>query len=116
MCSFICPSLPRPAGSRSPTRTRTIRGRWKGERPARGIFHEQRGSPRDTFSREIRQVLLTHVNRLNADKLPDLLAILRKRGYRFVTLEEALEDDAYHTPDTFVGRNGSTTAAARPTA
>jgi peptidoglycan/xylan/chitin deacetylase (PgdA/CDA1 family) len=61
---------------------------------------------RDTFGREIPQVLLTHVNRLNADKLPDVLAILRKRGYRFVTLDEALEDDAYHTPDTFVGRNG----------
>jgi hypothetical protein len=61
---------------------------------------------RDTFSREVPQVLLTHVNRLNADKLPDLRAILRKRGYRFVTLEEALGDDAYHTPDAFVGRNG----------
>jgi peptidoglycan/xylan/chitin deacetylase (PgdA/CDA1 family) len=61
---------------------------------------------RDTFGREIPQILLTHVNRLNAEALPDVLAVLRKRGYRFVTLDQALADPAYLTPDQYVGRNG----------
>jgi peptidoglycan/xylan/chitin deacetylase (PgdA/CDA1 family) len=61
---------------------------------------------RDTFGREIPQILLTHVNRLNGDTFADLLAVLRKRGYRFITLDEALADEAYRSPDDYVGRNG----------
>jgi peptidoglycan/xylan/chitin deacetylase (PgdA/CDA1 family) len=61
---------------------------------------------RETFGREIAQVLLIHVNRLNAETLPDMLALLRKRGYRFVTLDEALADEAYRTVDEYVGRAG----------
>ena len=30
----------------------------------------------------------------------------RARGYAFVTLERALEDPAYATPDPYVSRNG----------
>jgi peptidoglycan/xylan/chitin deacetylase (PgdA/CDA1 family) len=60
----------------------------------------------DTFGRDIPQVLLLHVNRLNADAMPELLRRLRSRGYVFVTLESALEDEAYKTPDRFVGRFG----------
>ena len=61
---------------------------------------------RDEFGRDIPQVLLAHVNRLNADVLPDLLARLRARGYGFVTLRQALADPAYATPDRYVGKNG----------
>jgi peptidoglycan/xylan/chitin deacetylase (PgdA/CDA1 family) len=61
---------------------------------------------RDTFGREIPQILLTHVNRLNAQALPEVLAVFRKRGYRFITIDQALSDVAYRTPDSFVGRNG----------
>ena len=61
---------------------------------------------RDEFGRDIPQVLLAHVNRLNAAVLPRLLARLRARGDRFVTLEEALRDPAYETPDRYVGPNG----------
>lgn len=61
---------------------------------------------RDEFGRAIPQVLLAHVNRLNADALPDLLKTLQRRGYAFVPLREALADPAYATPDRYVGRNG----------
>ena len=61
---------------------------------------------RELFGRDIAQVLLTHVNRLNADAFPELLASLRRRGYSFVTLTEALRDPAYATADLFVGKNG----------
>lgn len=60
----------------------------------------------DTFGREIPQVLLAHVNRLNADAMPELLRRLRARGYVFVTLEAAMDDEAYLTPDQFVGSVG----------
>jgi peptidoglycan/xylan/chitin deacetylase (PgdA/CDA1 family) len=60
----------------------------------------------DTFGREIPQVLLAHVNRLNADAMPELLRRLRARGYQCVTLDSAVDDEAYRTPDRFVGRFG----------
>ena len=44
----------------------------------------------DTFGRDIPQVLLAHVNRLNADAMPELLRRLRARGYIFVTLDGCL--------------------------
>lgn len=60
----------------------------------------------DLFERDIRQVLLIHVNTLNADCLDELLGRLERRGYRFVTLAHALEDAAYASPDTYVGIRG----------
>ncbi|HTP88967.1 MAG TPA: hypothetical protein VMJ34_18575, partial [Bryobacteraceae bacterium] len=47
-----------------------------------------------------------HVSQLNADAMPDLLAMFRRRGYRFVSLAEALKDPAYQLPDEYVGRGG----------
>ena len=58
------------------------------------------------FDREIRQILLLHANSINADFFDDLARMYKGRGYRFVTLEKALEDKAYRLPDTFVGRAG----------
>jgi peptidoglycan/xylan/chitin deacetylase (PgdA/CDA1 family) len=63
---------------------------------------------RELFGREIAQVLLVHANRLNADRFGDLAAMFERRGYRFITLERALEDPAYQSPDTFVGSGGIT--------
>jgi peptidoglycan/xylan/chitin deacetylase (PgdA/CDA1 family) len=56
--------------------------------------------------REFPQVLLLHANELNADLMPELLAMYRRRGYTFVTLDEALADPVYALPDTYVGRSG----------
>jgi hypothetical protein len=60
------------------------------------------------FGREIPQTLLIHANDLNADCLEELLQRLKKRGYRFITLDEAMADAAYQTKDTNVSRNGPT--------
>jgi peptidoglycan/xylan/chitin deacetylase (PgdA/CDA1 family) len=60
----------------------------------------------ETFGREIPQVLLCHVNRINADAMPELLRRLRARGYAFITLDQASQDRAYQTADNYVGRNG----------
>jgi peptidoglycan/xylan/chitin deacetylase (PgdA/CDA1 family) len=60
----------------------------------------------DTFGRDIRQVLLIHVNRLNADAMPELLRRLKARGYSWIPLGEALKDPAYTTRDDYVGPIG----------
>ena len=55
------------------------------------------------FEREINQTLLIHANFINSDFMDDLALMFRKRGYRFVVLEEALKDEAYRLPDTYTG-------------
>jgi peptidoglycan/xylan/chitin deacetylase (PgdA/CDA1 family) len=56
---------------------------------------------------EIKQVLLLHANQLEADHLNELAELIRKRGYRFISLEDALSDQAYSMPDTYVGQEGT---------
>ena len=63
-------------------------------------------SGRALFDRDIPQVLLVHANRLNADQFDRIIAMLLKRGYRFVTLDAAVSDAAYLSPDTFIGAGG----------
>jgi peptidoglycan/xylan/chitin deacetylase (PgdA/CDA1 family) len=58
------------------------------------------------FGREIKQILLIHANFINSDYFDDIAKALKKRGYKFVRLEEALKDEAYKLPDNFVRRNG----------
>lgn len=56
---------------------------------------------------EPKQILLLHASNLEADHIGELLDVLRKRGYRFITLEDALGDPAYSLPDTYVGEEGT---------
>jgi peptidoglycan/xylan/chitin deacetylase (PgdA/CDA1 family) len=53
----------------------------------------------ETLGYEVKQTLLLHASELNAEHLDELIAMLRGRGYRFVTLGEALSDDAYKLPE-----------------
>jgi len=56
---------------------------------------------------EVPQVLLLHANELNADTCTPLVAAIRARGYRFVSLAEATSDAAYRRPDTYTGALGT---------
>ncbi|HEX8286962.1 MAG TPA: polysaccharide deacetylase family protein [Pyrinomonadaceae bacterium] len=58
------------------------------------------------FDREIKQILLLHANFINSDYFDDIAKMLGKRGYKFITLDEALKDEAYKMPDTFNRRAG----------
>lgn len=58
------------------------------------------------LGREMSQTLLIHANFINSDYMDDLAAMFKKRGYRFVSLETALKDDAYRLPDNFARRAG----------
>ncbi len=69
-------------------------------------FAYAEGLSAELFEREIPQIFLIHANEINAAALGDMLKRLERRGYSFVSLGEALEDDAYDTPDEYVGRWG----------
>ena len=56
---------------------------------------------------EPKQILLLHANELEGDHFSELVEVIRKRGYRFITLEEALNDLIYSLPDTYVGEEGT---------
>src|SRR5262249_24186731 len=47
-----------------------------------------------------------HANWLEAEHVGELRELIKRRGYRFITLENALGDDAYGLPDTWVGEEG----------
>jgi hypothetical protein len=56
--------------------------------------------------RQISQILLIHANILNGDYLATLLQAIEDEGYKFVSMQEALEDAVYQTEDKFVTRSG----------
>ena len=62
---------------------------------------------KELFGYEPPQILLLHCNELNSVTLRDSIARMRKRGYSFITLDEAMKDAAYQRPDTFTGPGGS---------
>jgi len=53
------------------------------------------------FGRPIKHILLLHANELNADNFDALVKVINDRGYRFVTLDEALTDPVYQFPDQY---------------
>jgi peptidoglycan-N-acetylglucosamine deacetylase len=68
----------------------------------------------DWYTRLNRQVLgydpphimLLHDNQLNADTIQQVLSLFQQRGYRFVSLAEALQSPAYAIPETFITKYG----------
>lgn len=60
----------------------------------------------EIFGREVPQTLLIHVNDITAATLDVMLSRFAARGYRFITLDEAMADEAYRTKDAYVGTHG----------
>jgi peptidoglycan/xylan/chitin deacetylase (PgdA/CDA1 family) len=54
----------------------------------------------------IKHILLLHANRLNADSGDKLFHALKEKGYKFISLDEALTDPAYSSKDNFTGAAG----------
>lgn len=70
-------------------------------------YYEQQAQA--LLGRPMRHILLTHANALNARALPRWLPLLEGRGYRFITLERALEDEAFTARrDAYFGPAGIT--------
>ena len=72
------------------------------------IFAQAEQTSHSLLDYEPKQVLLLHDTWLEADHLSDLTAMLHKRGYTFVSLDEALTDQAYALPDEYVSDVGAT--------
>ena len=58
------------------------------------------------FGYEIKQVLMLHANALNGDHLTSVAEMIKGRGYSFISLDEALGDKAYASPDRYTGPKG----------
>lgn len=58
------------------------------------------------FGRDISQTMVLTPSRLVADSADELFGMIEKRGYKFVSMEEALSDEAYKTPESFIGKSG----------
>jgi peptidoglycan/xylan/chitin deacetylase (PgdA/CDA1 family) len=67
-------------------------------------FYE--GLSRDVFGREIPQVLMLTASPIVAERFDELASMLKRRGYRFVALDEAVADEAYARPETYTGEWG----------
>lgn len=62
-------------------------------------FYEK--ASKKIFGRNIRHIWILHVNLINSYAMEDLLKIVHEMGYDFVTLDKALEDEAYSEPDNY---------------
>lgn len=58
------------------------------------------------FGREIPQILLIHTNDITADSLDEMLTRLAARGYSFISLDDAMKDEACQTKVTVVSKTG----------
>lgn len=59
---------------------------------------------RESFNRNIPQIMFMHADALNADTLDAVLSLMEQRGYRFISIDEAVRDPAYNTAEAFVGK------------
>jgi peptidoglycan/xylan/chitin deacetylase (PgdA/CDA1 family) len=71
------------------------------------VFDYYEKFSKDLIGYEPKQIILLHGNWLEADHIGDLLDLLRKRGYQFITLQDALSDPAYSMADDYVGEEGT---------
>jgi peptidoglycan/xylan/chitin deacetylase (PgdA/CDA1 family) len=70
------------------------------------MFEFTENYSREVTGREIPQVLMLTAGALNADCFEELAAMMKRRGYSFVTMEQATKDEAYSMPDTYTGEHG----------
>jgi beta-lactamase regulating signal transducer with metallopeptidase domain len=70
------------------------------------MFDHHEANSQEMFGRDIAQTMVLTPSRLITDSADDLFGMIKNRGYRFVSMDEALKDEAYQTPETFTGESG----------
>jgi len=70
----------------------------------RTLFFQQLAKKK--LGRDVKHILLLHMNKINADQLHNLLTWYSDNNWNFVTVEEALTDPLYSTPDSYIGERG----------
>ena len=67
-------------------------------------FYEQLSV--DVVGYEVPQVLMLTASPLLAEQMDNMIAMMKRRGYSFITLEQALQDKAYAQADSYTGPVG----------
>lgn len=57
----------------------------------------------ELFGRPIKHILLLHANELTAENLDALATMLKGKGYKFISVEQALQDPIYQWPEKYQG-------------
>lgn len=70
------------------------------------LDHYERYS-QQLYERNIPQTIALTPSRLTAESAGELFAIMQKRGYEFISMDEAMQDEAYQSDDLFVSGVGS---------
>lgn len=61
---------------------------------------------KEVYQKDISQIFLCHANRLNTDNFYKLITMIKSKDYKFITLDEAMEDSIYSTEDKYYYRWG----------
>jgi peptidoglycan/xylan/chitin deacetylase (PgdA/CDA1 family) len=61
---------------------------------------------KQVFGYDPPHIMLLHDSLLNATTIQGILELFERRGYRFVTLAEAIKDPAYAVPDNYITKYG----------
>jgi beta-lactamase regulating signal transducer with metallopeptidase domain len=70
------------------------------------MFDHYEAYSTEMFGRDIAQTMVLTPSRLITDSADELFGMIKNRGYKFVSMDEALKDEAYQTPETFTGDSG----------
>jgi len=70
------------------------------------MFDHYEAYSQEMFGRDIAQTMVLTPSRLVTDSSDELFGMIEKRGYKFVSMDEALSDEAYKTPESFYGKSG----------
>jgi hypothetical protein len=70
------------------------------------MFDHYEAYSAEMFGRDIPQTMVLTPSRLITDTADEFFTLVSKRGYSFITIEEAQSDAAYRTKEDFVGTSG----------
>jgi beta-lactamase regulating signal transducer with metallopeptidase domain len=70
------------------------------------MFDHYEAYSQEMFGRDIAQTLVLTPSRLITDSSDELFGMIEKRGYKFVSIDEALADEAYQKAENFYGKAG----------
>ncbi len=70
------------------------------------MFDHYETYSQEIFGRDIAQTMVLTPSLLVGNSFDELFGMIEKRGYKFVSMEEALSDPAYQTPENFYGKAG----------
>ncbi len=58
---------------------------------------------KEILNRPCKQILKLRANRINAVFLDEMLGAIKELGYKFITVDKALKDKAFHRPEAYFG-------------